>query len=169
MRSFKLGKLNIDKQRGIGLLELMLALAIIAILLVMATRYFITTSRSEQVNRAVNQIGAINGAVSNWKSSRVDYTGLDAKALNDIGAIPAAEWNGTAIVSPWGTDVTVGPAAGGEGAGADNSRYSITYSGIPTWACASLEQKYTTALAENATAEVTGTCTGNTTFTYTSP
>lgn len=129
---------NLNKantQRGIGLLELMLSLAIIAVLLVMATRYFIVTSRSQQVNQASTQIGALQGAISNWKGANPTYTGLTPAALNSIGALTTADYDGTNINSPWSTPVTIDLKN-------NDTSYTLTYTNIPGWACISLVQKY---------------------------
>lgn len=132
-----------NTQKGIGLLELMLSLAIIAILLVMATRYFLVTSRSEQVNRTVTQIGAIQGAVGTWKGGKNSYAGLTEAELYNIGMIPVAEYNNGKIISPWSTPVTVGPSSSDAA-----TSFVITYGGIPGWACNALLAKYPTTQHE---------------------
>ena len=54
--------LNYRRQQGIGLLELMLALAIIASIIVAATRYFGTASRAAKVTVALEQLRTVNKA-----------------------------------------------------------------------------------------------------------
>ncbi len=144
------------KERGIGLLELMLALAIIAILLVMATRYFLVTSRSEQVNRMTSQIKSVDAAASKWKSGKSDYTGMTMQDLINMGLIATGDLNAgqTLLLTPWGTTGNVSVVEG-------NLQYTITYANLPSWACSSLEQVFTNT-------DVTVACNG-TTFTYTGP
>lgn len=144
MRLFRmLMKLIHKNQNGIGLLELMLSLGIIAILLVMATRYFVVTSRNEKVNRAVSQINSVIAAVGNWKGSKPTYANLSVTELNKYGLLAAADvsvtgsgQNTTAvIISPFNTNATVTP-------GKENNSFIITYDGIPSWACEGLAAKF---------------------------
>lgn len=72
------------KQQGIGLLELMLALAIIAILLVMATRYYMSASLNSRVNQTADAVNSLPAAGECWVSSSANtgtnagtYVGLD--------------------------------------------------------------------------------------------
>ncbi|MCK4608766.1 MAG: prepilin-type N-terminal cleavage/methylation domain-containing protein [Gammaproteobacteria bacterium] len=65
-----------NKQTGIGLMELMLSLAIIAILLVMATVYFKSANTSSQVSDAVSKIQAIQSAGNSWLAAYGSYDGL---------------------------------------------------------------------------------------------
>ena len=58
------------KEKGIGLLELMLSLAIIAVLLIMATRYYQSTRRSSQLNQIVQTTNAYIAAIETWKAGR---------------------------------------------------------------------------------------------------
>jgi type II secretory pathway pseudopilin PulG len=57
---------NKYRQRGIGLLELMLSLAIIALLLIMATRYYAGTKRSKEITEVVSLVNAIRAGASNY-------------------------------------------------------------------------------------------------------
>jgi len=78
-----------SKQKGIGLLELMLALGIIALLLVMATRYYNQTRRAEMVNDASRVAAFTLAGAKNWKGGRFDYNELTSYAvLNDSGLAP---------------------------------------------------------------------------------
>ncbi len=155
-------KLIRKNQNGIGLLELMLSLGIIAILLVMATRYFVVTSRNEKVNRAVSQINSVIAGVGNWKGSKPNYANLSVTELNKYGLLAAADVSQTGddnnktdvIISPFNTDATVAPSA-------DNNSFDIVYTGIPNWACEGLAAKFS-----SGGICASGTDTG--TFTYNS-
>jgi len=77
------------KQNGIGLLELMLALGVIALLLVMATRYYNQTRRAEMVNDASRVAAFTLAGAKNWKGGRASYDELTSFAvLNDSGLAP---------------------------------------------------------------------------------
>lgn len=54
------------KQQGIGLLELMLALAIIAILLVMATRYYMSASLNSRIDQTADALNSLPAAGECW-------------------------------------------------------------------------------------------------------
>ena len=99
----------VQSQRGIGLLELMLSLAIIAILLVMATRYFGAARRSQQTAAAITVVQAIMAAASNYalanNNSTSKITGMSG--LINSGYLPES----TSPNGPWGGPITV--AAGG--------------------------------------------------------
>lgn len=101
--------------KGIGLLELMLSLAIIAILLIMATRYYQSASNSQRVSQALDMFSAIKGAAKTY------YTSVSPNALPTTigelvkgGYLPTSyEDSGastTTHISPWGTAVTYTPA-----------------------------------------------------------
>lgn len=71
--------------KGIGLLELMLALAIIAILLVMATRYYMSASLNSRINQAGDALTSLPAAGECWASSPANtgdnagtYAGLES-------------------------------------------------------------------------------------------
>lgn len=144
----------LKRLKGIGLLELMLSLAIIAILLVMATRYYGITNRSQQVNQSVTEIAAIEGAIANWKSNKTDYQNLSLSELNRLGLLANQDASG---VNTWGGTVTVGPNS------QDNNKTAqITLADIPDWACENLADK----LSDNNSNNNAAVCAG-TTFTLT--
>lgn len=121
------------KQRGIGLLELMLSLAIISILLVMATRYWIVSNRSSQVNRAVAQLGALQGAINQWKTGNPS-TPPTFTDLNNIGALSNMDYQNNAVTNPWGGSVTLSSNTDGS--------VTINMEQVPEAACNSLAVKY---------------------------
>lgn len=99
------------KQRGIGLLELMLSLSIIAILLVMATRYFSASSEQQKINNAISQINGIAGGEASYfqSNSPPKFT----KAISDLikgNYVPAglggSDTNG-ANANPWGGNISI--------------------------------------------------------------
>ena len=77
------------KQNGIGLLELMLALGVIALLLVMATRYYNQTRRAEMINDASRVAAFTLAGAKNWKGGRTSYEELTSFAvLEQSGLAP---------------------------------------------------------------------------------
>ena len=136
-------RLRLSKhQRGISLLEVMLSLSIIAIILVMATRYFFTANNTSRINESVQQINGLVGALNSYRSVHGTYdAGSDANTI--IGTLVSEKFfpeqgltctnSGTSSASctmqnPWGTDVT-----------------------MPTVSATGLEITYTTDTAQSCT------------------
>jgi len=105
-----------NKARGIGLLELMLSLAIIAILLVMATRYFITANESQKVNNAISIIHGIAGGAANYRNAHNGYTNMSTATLVTEHYIPSS-FGGSAGAgagaNPWGGNITTSVVGSG--------------------------------------------------------
>ncbi|MFN7097282.1 MAG: type II secretion system protein [Gammaproteobacteria bacterium] len=127
------------RQKGIGLLELMLSLAIIAILLIMATRYYQSASNSNNMNNAVDMVNAVRAGVKSYLSSNIgsaDYPTITA--LQQNGYLPQA-YSAPSTANPWGgpicimaatTTATACPSSAATVTMADT--YSVSISGLPT-------------------------------------
>lgn len=151
----------ISKLRGIGLLELMLSLAIIAILLVMATRYFSSASRSQKSEDTIQLIGEFESAINSYTSatggSKKEAT---TKILADEGYISKSRFTDcsstvttcASLKKIWGTDITYDPTTS-----------TLKFSDIPGTECAGLAAKFgaDTGTCDAKTTDVTGN------FTYT--
>jgi prepilin-type N-terminal cleavage/methylation domain-containing protein len=92
------------KQRGISLLEVMLSLAIIAIILVMATRYFGLASSTQKLNTATGLVTEIQGGTEQYYSSRGNYPG----SLTDLANAGFIRQDTASGLTPWsGTNITL--------------------------------------------------------------
>lgn len=114
--------LILKRIRGIGLLELMLSLAIIAILLIMATRYYQSASASQKLSQAVDMYAAIKGAANNYYNSQ-SQSGQYADTIAELvmaGYLPpsyldndvASSGGKSTISSPWNSAISVGGSGG---------------------------------------------------------
>lgn len=114
-----------NKTRGIGLLELMLSLAIIAILLVMATRYFLVANESQKINNAVSMANGFAGAEAQYASHNNAYT-AKISDLIDGNYLPSsfggAKEDGVGA-NPWGGNLVLAVSAPG---------FTISFTGVPT-------------------------------------
>lgn len=110
-------------QRGISLLEVMLSLSIIAIILVMATRYFFSAQTSNNINAATQQISLLKSNLNTYKATHANYTGVVTKDVVTPGDPDWDSANGR-LSNVWGGTITVA-------ANSDPSMYDITFSGIP--------------------------------------
>lgn len=129
-------------QRGIGLLELMLSLAIIAILLIMATRYYQSASNNQNINQAVDMVNAVKSAVKNYMNSNLNSTAYPTVTqLEAAGYLPdnyassatANPWNGSICVSKADGPTTCGSQAGGS--------FGVALSGLPGSICNQVLQR----------------------------
>lgn len=99
------------QQEGISLLEVLLSLGIIAIILVMATKYFFVANRNDKVNIVRQQIGAIISAVESWKAEQPTYSAtpsLSIGTLSDEGFLAKSSLmqdggkTNARLNNPWG-------------------------------------------------------------------
>lgn len=128
-----------NTQRGISLIELMLSLAIIAIILVIATRYFARANLSQQINNATDQVMGIRAATNSYLSDQAATGKAPALSIKDLisaGYLPkgyaGTDQNG-AGANPWNGNLSV--ALG-------NARnFTITATSIPSAACTALSDK----------------------------
>jgi len=133
------------KNRGIGLLELMLSLAIIAILLIMAVRYYQSANASQQISSAADMVNAVRSAMKNYYNDNAGNsfsTSTTGVALNDLitaGYLPPSFGN-----NPW--NGTIGLSTGTSTCSSTtkitpSTTYDICMSSVPTNNCAQLVVK----------------------------
>ncbi len=123
-------KLKLQKNHGIGLLELMLSLAIIAILLVTATRYYVITRTSQQVNEAAQMVNATFSAAEAFFQHDPIQDDMITKFVND-GTLPKEFANDN--INPWG---------GALKATGSGSAITVTLTQVPTDPCNSLVEQF---------------------------
>ncbi len=108
--------LSVRKQKGISLLEVLLSLSIIAIILVMATRYFFVANRNDKVNTVRQQMGALISAVESWKSQNASYSAtpsLTVGTLSNEGFLADSNYmvnlgtSNATLNNPWGYRIAV--------------------------------------------------------------
>ncbi len=118
----------VKSQRGIGLLELMLSLAIIAILLVMATRYFASARQGQQVAGAISMIQAVAAASQNYFIAHNNtFSNMGLSSLKSGNYLPT----NSSVNGPWGGQIQV---QGGSDS-AHPTAVKITIPNVPGAAC----------------------------------
>ncbi len=128
------------KQAGIGLLELMLAMAIIAILLVLSIQYFQSAKNSQLLNAGTEEIQDIIAIVQGMS----DPSAYDAENMNKAiilsGSLPEQYYTkGTGnISSPWATSLIVSYDKSADKA-------TITGDDMPNYACNTLAKQFNVA------------------------
>jgi hypothetical protein len=117
-----------NNYNGIGLLELMLSLAIIASVLLMATRYFIQANAANKVTETTQIIGTLVNASFKWLEAEPNFENLDLDKLVDAKLLPE-DWRNKK--DPWGRLIKISHYAGSE----DFQTIEVTILGAPKTAC----------------------------------
>lgn len=121
---------RIEKYSGIGLLELMLALAIIALLLIAATRYYLIARAAEQVEEGGNIVTAVYSAGQNWLENKDTLTGVTITDFVANASVPSDF--GKTNATPWGGSIGVTGNA---------NVLTLTFDKIPATVCQNIKPK----------------------------
>lgn len=113
-------KRSFKKMQGVTLLEIMLVLAIAAMVIVMSIRYYQSATASQQTNMVLNEIQGIVSAVDGVTQGSGSYQTVSNAQITNV--LPA-----TGLTTPWGTNITV--------AGVSPTSYTITLPGVPSQVC----------------------------------
>lgn len=119
------------RQAALGLMELMLAIAVISILLLIGTRYFASVKYQQQVTKAATMVKDIIGAANSWGTGNPDFSNISMANLMNVNLLPNSYSK-----NPWGGTVSVGPKAG------DPYSISISFTQVPTGACNTLKAQF---------------------------
>lgn len=126
-------------QKGISLLEVMLSLSIIAVILVMAVRYYSVANQSNNNNIALELLENLQSAVHQFKTINGSYTNLSTDSLCFYELVPPKNMTGCpnpctvtasstcTIPSPLGGDNITVAASGSTG--------NIVAAGLPSGPC----------------------------------
>jgi type II secretory pathway pseudopilin PulG len=105
---------------GVTLLEVMLVLAIAAMIIVMSVRYYQSANASQQTNSILAQITAIVSAADSLSQSTGSYAGVTTTTITSV--VPA-----NSMTTPWGTDITISAQA--------TSSFTVQIPTVPTNVC----------------------------------
>lgn len=136
------------KQLGISLLEVLISLSIIAIVLIMAARYFFITTNNTKLSNAISQVGGLVAAAHSWKGIKISFTGLSIQTLYDDGQLehfPGLDDSTPSHISIndlWGDHFYIAPAAG--------NKASITLTLPNALNCQALANAYAGATCSNS-------------------
>ncbi len=146
---------KLKHQTGFGLLELMLSMVIVALLLIMATRYYQSARSNARVNEAVSLIAAIDNAANNIAIGGGNYKSITSVTVL-ASYLPA---NAAAGISPWGGSGSLTVAAA-----TDPTTLTITMTGTGA-DCDKLQTALSATQAVGSYSKYT--CDGSGTFTAT--
>jgi Tfp pilus assembly protein PilV len=147
------------KQQGISLLEVLLSVSIIAVILVLATKYFFVASNNTKVNSTVTQISGLVAATNTWKGINPYYDTLSIQTLYNAGQLqdfPGLTVNAStaSLYDLWGDLFTIAPATSAAGSVQATITLTLPNAGL----CTAVSHAF-----------VGSSCAGDKAFTYTFP
>lgn len=113
---------------GVTLLEVMLVLAIAAMIIVMSVRYYQSASSSQQANAVLQQVQGIVAASDSLAQAKGSYSGANISNSSITPLLPAG-----GMTTPWGEPITVG--------GVTATTYTIDIGNVPSGVCSLLYSK----------------------------
>jgi Tfp pilus assembly protein FimT len=133
---------------GVTLLEIMLVLAIAAMIIVMSVRYYQSASANQQANSALQMIQGITASADGLAQGTGSYSTISTSSVQAL--MP-----NKSMMTPWGGTITV--AAQGA------TSYTVTIDQMPEAVCLQLKSR----MASNTKYTAISSCSGVTTFSYT--
>lgn len=121
-------KRTLKTMLGVTLLEIMLVLAIAAMVIVMSVRYYQTANASSQVNTVLEQVQAISAAADSLAQASGSYA---TAAIGSATISPLLPTNGLTL--PWGTTIAFGATTA--------TTYNITITSSPPTQCPLIKSK----------------------------
>lgn len=127
------------RQDGFNLLELMLALLVVAALLFTTIRYFVSAEKESRVTQAIKQIDTLVQASYDWVQGEPSFYKLSIDKLVDSGYLPNGFKTGTK--NPWLGNITISADAN------NPHRLRISLTSVPHKACINLMEKLRSQVA----------------------
>lgn len=137
---------------GVTLLEVMLVLAIAAMIIVMSVRYYQSANSNQQANSVIQQIAAIVAQANSLAIPTGSYSGVTSTTLAPL--LP-----GNGFQTPWGTTMTFNTSG--------TSAFTIVSPGTPAGVCPLVTTKLVTDTHYTSTVDCAPTGTTDMSVTYT--
>lgn len=134
-------QLNFKRQAGATLIEIIMVVALIAIITIGALTYFNSASESSKVQESVSALTGLSAVVRNQFQSQGDYDGLTESLLFRSTNVPVnlkSTVNADELRHPWSqttTAVLVAPA------GSPYATFTVTLAELPRGACVEITSK----------------------------
>lgn len=138
---------RLSRMLGVTLLEIMLVLAIAAMIIVMSIRYYQNATSAQQTNDLLQQILSITAAADNLSQANGTFSAATSTAVTNI--VGSAN-----LHTPW-SGGTVGFTVSGSG-----SSFTIKANTLPLSVCTAIQAKINTGAGSHFKS-VSGTCSGN--------
>ena len=138
-------KLNFQRQAGATLIEIIMVVALIAIITIGALVYYNTAQDGSRVQEAVGNVTALSAVIRNQFSTQGDYAGITQDVVMRFGGVPESMLvkngvNPRNLKHPWNNAVGAVTIATATTTAADDS-FEITLNRIPAKLCNDLVSK----------------------------
>jgi len=135
---------------GVTLLEVMLVLAIAAMIIVMSVRYYQSANSSQQANAILQQVQGIVSAANTLAQAQGSYSAVSLGSAALTPLLPGG-WNKT----PWGETISV--------AATSSTTFTMNIGSVPSGVCPLLLSKLATDnhFEIDGAPITTSTCTGS--------
>lgn len=140
---------------GVTLLEIMLVLAIAAMIIVMSVRYYQSASASQQSNTVAGQIGSIIAAADGLSQASGSYQSANITTTTITPLLPLK-----GLTTPWNTNIAIATTSA--------TTYTITVPGTPSNVCPLLIAKFKSNKNVTTSSTCSTTAATSVQFTYTS-
>lgn len=136
-------KLNFRRQAGATLIEIMMVVALMAVITIGALTYFNSANESSKVQEATASLTALTSVIRNQFATQGSYEGLTADVAAKFGNVPESMLvrSGPTLrfKNPWNQAAgAVTIVADTEGVNTPNDSFVVTFTGIPAATCTDL-------------------------------
>lgn len=149
-------QLNYRRSSGATLIEIIMVVALIAIITIGSFLYFNSASEASKVQEALSELDAISTIVQNMYATSPNYSGLSEAVVVNSGSVASNIKSSVAgnIKHPWDVTAAAVTLAANPAAVPVASSFLITFTLIPQGACVDLVGK---AFNRYASIRVNGT------------
>lgn len=139
-------KLNFQRQAGATLIEIIMVVALMAIITIGALVYYNSAQDSSRVQTAVGNVTSLSAVVRNQYSTQGNYAGVTQAVVMMFGGVPenmivrTAAGAPTHMVHPWNNSNAAVTVAVDTTTTANDS-FRITFVGVPAAICNDLVSK----------------------------
>lgn len=127
-------QLNIRKQAGASLIEIIMVVALMALITIAALTYYNSANEASKVNQAVADITALSSTIRATFASQGDYDGLSEEMIYKMQSVNSnmKSSNANHLKHGWSQATD---AIDVETSSSDVSMFEITYARLPQAAC----------------------------------
>lgn len=133
-------KINVSRQVGATLIEVIMVVALIALIVIGSLLYYNTASHSNKVREAVSGLNAMSSIIENMYATQPNYVGLNEALVVNSGSVQANIKSTVAgnLKHPWSQEAVGVTVASDATSIPANKSFIITFTKLPKGACIDL-------------------------------